>query len=88
DTTIMVRREKPLMYFDHCIIDALVECMQMTEINIKKQTNITKVEKTGSNLKIKTYTDKLLEYVDTLICENVSAPNTNNISIENNYIRI
>ncbi|MDE4965708.1 NAD-binding protein, partial [Francisella tularensis] len=57
DTTIMVRREKPLMEFDNCISDALVECMQMTDLYIMNHTNITKVEKTGSTLKISTDTD-------------------------------
>lgn len=45
DTTVIVRRDKPLMEFDNCISDALVECMQMTNLNIMNHTNIIKVEK-------------------------------------------
>ncbi len=42
DTTIMVRRDKPLMEFDDTISDALVECMKMTNMNVMSHTNITK----------------------------------------------
>ncbi|MDE5037653.1 FAD-dependent oxidoreductase, partial [Francisella tularensis] len=84
----MVRRDKPLMEFDNCISDALVECIQMTDLNIMNHTNITKVEKTGSTLKINTDTDKVLEDVDTLRWATGRAPNTHNLGIENTDIRI
>lgn len=51
DTTIMVRRDKPLMEFDNDISDALVECMEMTNLKVMNHTNITKVEKVGETLK-------------------------------------
>ncbi|RUS70071.1 hypothetical protein EGW08_022163, partial [Elysia chlorotica] len=88
DTTIMVRREKPLMEFDDTISDTLVECMEMTNLNIMNHTNIVKVEKNGQNLTITTDTGKVLEDVDTLIWATGRAPNTNNIGIENTDIEI
>jgi len=88
DTTIMVRRDKPLMEFDETISDALVECMEMTNLKIMNHTNITKVEKSGNNLKITTDTGKVLENVDTLIWATGRAPNTHNMGIENTNIEI
>lgn len=88
DTTIMVRREKPLMEFDDTISDTLVECMEMTNLNIMNHTNIIKVEKSGQNLTITTDTGKVLENVDTLIWATGRTPNTHNIGIENTEIEI
>lgn len=88
DTTIMVRRDKPLMEFDDDVSDVLVECMKMTNMNIMNHTNITKVEKTGDTLKITTDTGKVLEDVDTLIWATGRAPNTHNLGIENTDIKI
>lgn len=88
DTTIMVRRDKPLMEFDETISDALVEFMEMTNLKIMNHTNITKVEKSGNNLKITTDTGKVLENVDTLIWATGRAPNTHNMGIENTNIEI
>ncbi len=88
DTTIIVRREKPLIEFDDTISDTLVECMKMTNMNVMNHTNITKVEKSGNNLKITTDTGKILEDVDTLIWATGRAPNTHNIGIENTDINI
>ena len=88
DTTVMVRRDKPLMEFDNCISDALVECMEMTNLNIMNHTNIIKVEKAGSTLKITTDTGKVLENVNILIWATGRAPNTHNLGIENTDIEI
>ncbi|MED7818473.1 MULTISPECIES: glutathione-disulfide reductase [unclassified Francisella] len=88
DTTIMCRREKPLMEFDNDISDTLVECMQMTNLKLLNHTNITNVEKTGNTLKISTDTGKILEDVDTLIWATGRAPNTHNLDIKNTDIKI
>lgn len=88
DTTIMVRRDKPLMDFDNDISDTLVECMAMTNLKLLNHTNITKVEKTGNTLKISINTGQVIENIDTLIWATGRAPNTNNLGIENTDINI
>ncbi|APC91592.1 MULTISPECIES: glutathione-disulfide reductase [Francisella] len=88
DTTIMVRRDKPLMDFDSDISDTLVECMAMTNLKLINHTNITKVEKISNTLKITTDTGKIIEDVDTLIWATGRAPNTYNLGIENTDIKI
>lgn len=88
DTTIMVRRDKPLMDFDNDISDTLVECMAMTNLKLLNHTNITKVEKTGNTLKISTNTGQVIENIDTLIWATGRAPNTHNLGIENTDINI
>ena len=88
DTTIMVRRDKPLMDFDNDISDTLVECIAMTNLKLLNHTNITKVEKTGNTLKISTDTGKVIENIDTLIWATGRAPNTHNLGIENTDINI
>ena len=88
NTTIMVRRDKPLMDFDNDISDTLVECMAMTNLKLLNHTNITKVEKTGNTLKISTDTGKVIENIDTLIWATGRAPNTHNLGIENTDINI
>ncbi|MFV9931065.1 MAG: glutathione-disulfide reductase [Francisella endosymbiont of Hyalomma asiaticum] len=88
DTTIMVRRDKPLMDFDNDISDTLVECMAMTNLKLLNHTNITKIEKTGNTLKISTNTGQVIENIDTLIWATGRAPNTHNLGIENTDINI
>ena len=88
DTTVIVRRDKPLMDFDDTISDTLVECMAMTGLKIINHTNVAKVEKNGENLKITTDKNDVLEDVDTLIWATGRAPNTHNLGIENTDINI
>ena len=60
----------------------------MTNMKVMNHTNITKVEKSGDNLKITTDTGKVLENIDTLIWATGRAPNTHNMGIENTDIKI
>ena len=86
DTSLIVRREKPLMNFDDTISDTLVECMEMLNTKLINNSNITNIEKFENKLTITINNEYTIENVDTLIWATGRAPNTHNLGLENTNI--
>lgn len=83
ETHLMIRHDKVLRTFDPMLQDVLGDYMEKTGVNIHKQTNVKKVEKTANGLKV--YTDSSDEpvEVDVLLWAIGRHANTEKLGLEN-----
>lgn len=83
ETHLMIRHDKVLRTFDPMLQDVLGEYMEKTGVNIHKNTNVKKVEKTETGLKV--YTDSSDEpvEVDVLLWAIGRHANTEKLGLEN-----
>ncbi|KAG7535954.1 hypothetical protein FFLO_03552 [Filobasidium floriforme] len=83
ETHLMIRHDKVLRTFDPMLQDVLGDYMEKTGVNIHKNTNVKKVEKTETGLKV--YTDSSDEpvEVDVLLWAIGRHANTEKLGLEN-----
>lgn len=83
ETHVMIRHDKVLRTFDPMLQDVLTDYMEKTGINIHKQTNVKKVEKTDNGLLVYTdSSDKPVE-VDCLLWAIGRHPNIEQLGLDN-----
>lgn len=87
ETTLLVRKHKPLRTFDNTISDVLIECMEKTNFDLRIQTEITEISQNANGTFSVTLNDhSKIEAVDHVIFTTGRIPNTNNMGLENTEI--
>ncbi len=89
ETSLIIRRDKPLKEFDEMLSDTLLESMKLLELNVKVNTNIKHIEKQADNtLNITLHSNEIISNVDCLIWATGRAPLTGDLGLENTSITL
>ncbi|RUO76810.1 glutathione-disulfide reductase [Pseudidiomarina taiwanensis] len=83
DAHLLVRKDRPLRYFDEDITNALLERMQQDKLNLHTNSSVAKVEKDPSSglLTVHTVSGEVIDEVDCLIWAIGREPATDQINL-------
>ncbi|MCF6766081.1 glutathione-disulfide reductase [Thiotrichales bacterium 19S3-7] len=88
-TTLLVRKSKPLRLFDSMISEVLTECMEKTNFDLRVNTQIEKVIKTDNNqLELILNNGESINEVDALFWCTGRVPNTDNLNLSSTDIQV
>ncbi|MCF6807433.1 glutathione-disulfide reductase [Thiotrichales bacterium 19S9-12] len=89
ETTLLVRKDRPLRLFDPVISDTLTECMEKTGFDLRVNTQIDTITQ-GSNKKLTiTLNDhSILNEVDALFWCTGRIPNTEGLALDTTEIKV
>ena len=82
DTTLVIRKDKPLRGFDDMLREVLLESMQAQGMTVLADTNLTAITQSGSALNCVTDQDSTLTDVDCLLWATGRKPLTDTLGLE------
>jgi glutathione reductase (NADPH) len=89
DTTLLVRKHKPLRHFDDTLSDTLVECMSMTKLKMKNYSHVAQIkQQTNQKYQVVLHSGEMINDVDQLIWAIGRSPNIDHLGLKNTNINV